>query len=132
VIDEHPISLLWDIFYHFQINQKALSILVSQSQKLFKLSDAWQCSKYASLLKFCTHATLSKLRVFWKLYAEFDTLPREGKRRLRKRFYARADFTPNFQAAPLSCRGIGVMDDLEHIDASGRYRRKYCSRISAR
>ena len=113
MIDEQPISVLWDIFYHFQINKKALSLLVSQSQKLFKFSedsDAWLCSKYASLLKFCTHATLSKLRVFWKLYAEFETLPREWKRRLRKRFYTRADFTPDFQAAPLSYRGIEWID----------------------
>jgi hypothetical protein len=54
--------------------------------------------------------------VFWKLYAEFETLPRERKRGLRKRFYARADFTPDFQAAPPSNRGIGWIDSFEHID----------------
>jgi hypothetical protein len=118
-IDEQPVSVLWDIFYHFQINKKALSLLISQSQKLFKISedsDTWQCSKYASLLRFCTHTTLSKLRIFWKLYVEFETLLCGRKKRLRRRFYARADFTPDFQAAPLSCRGIRWMYKSEHID----------------
>ena len=71
---------------------------------------------YASLLKFCTHATLAKLRVFWKLYAEFDQLPREKKRRLKKIFQARADFAPDFRAAPSSCRGIGPLDNVEYFD----------------
>lgn len=35
---------------------------------------------------------------------------------MRKGFYARADFTPDFQAAPLSCRGIGWLDNSEHMD----------------
>ncbi|KAI1431668.1 hypothetical protein GGR50DRAFT_689527 [Xylaria sp. CBS 124048] len=62
---------LWSIYYHMYLDQKALDLLRSQSQKLCELSttmDTWQASKYGPMLGFCDFATLADVRKMWEFY----------------------------------------------------------------
>ncbi|KAF7979298.1 hypothetical protein HWV62_43012 [Athelia sp. TMB] len=70
--DGHPIDRIWDIFYHFKLDDSSLSLLVSHCKRLIVVSsdlDKWLISPYGKFLKFSTSLTLSKLRDHWELYA---------------------------------------------------------------
>ncbi|KAI0424858.1 hypothetical protein F5Y09DRAFT_353008 [Xylaria sp. FL1042] len=65
-------DLIWNLYYHLNIDNKSLELLRSQAQKLHDLStsrDVWQHGKYGSRLRFCDTATLEDVRAMWALYA---------------------------------------------------------------
>ncbi|KAG9120251.1 hypothetical protein FRC07_004331 [Ceratobasidium sp. 392] len=75
--DNESVDRVWDIFYHFQIDDSALSTLVRHCQHLVTVSSspaAWQASSYGSFLKFLDARTLHELRRHWILYAAFPKL----------------------------------------------------------
>ncbi|KAG9101414.1 hypothetical protein FS749_007221 [Ceratobasidium sp. UAMH 11750] len=75
--DGAPVDSVWDIFYHFQIGDVALSLLVRHCHKLLAISSSpqnWRESPYGSFLKFFDARTLDELRRHWSLYAEFPKL----------------------------------------------------------
>ncbi|KAG9101416.1 hypothetical protein FS749_007223 [Ceratobasidium sp. UAMH 11750] len=76
--DEVHIDHVWDIFYHFKINDQTSSILTRQSQKLYENAndiETWRQSSYGSFLKFIDTRTLVELGRHWKSYANFPNLP---------------------------------------------------------
>ncbi|KAI0533972.1 hypothetical protein GGR58DRAFT_520809 [Xylaria digitata] len=65
-------DLLWDIYYHMSIDQKALDLIRTQAKKLYDLSatmQTWQQSKYGSRISFCDSITLFIVRKVWSFYA---------------------------------------------------------------
>lgn len=70
------VSELWNIFYHYLLDDKSYTLLVAQCRKLAKLSadwETWNTSEYSSLLKVCSRLTLAELHRMWELYAATDS-----------------------------------------------------------
>ncbi|KAI1809401.1 hypothetical protein GGS20DRAFT_596429 [Poronia punctata] len=103
VIDQKHVrhdDSVWSIYYHMYIDKKALGLLRSQAQILYKTSvtmDAWQQSRYGSLLAFCDSASLADVRGVWEFYCRdrspaehalfkdrFESVLREAKERRAK------------------------------------------------
>ncbi|EGO18874.1 hypothetical protein SERLADRAFT_480550, partial [Serpula lacrymans var. lacrymans S7.9] len=83
------ITLIWDIFYHYYLDDRASSLLLTQCQKLIKLSkslNAWKSGPYASFLRMCTGHTLTELRRYWTLYAETGGFSLRKQQVLRQKF----------------------------------------------
>ncbi|KAG9080056.1 hypothetical protein FRC06_007128 [Ceratobasidium sp. 370] len=83
--DQEHIDRIWDIFYHFKINDQTLNILTRQSQKLYETAhniDIWRRSPYGSFLKFIDTRTLAELRHQWENYANFPNLPSDRLEKL--------------------------------------------------
>ncbi|KAH6899519.1 hypothetical protein BKA70DRAFT_735204 [Coprinopsis sp. MPI-PUGE-AT-0042] len=94
ILDDKPLSLLWNTFFHFRIEKKTSSALIAQCNKLIEMSatsDSWRASEYGQMLRMCTKYTLSELRRHWTLYANMRDLPEEQLKDLNatyKRFSA--------------------------------------------
>ncbi|KAL6305441.1 hypothetical protein BKA93DRAFT_213686 [Sparassis latifolia] len=64
-------DLVWNIFYHFKIDDDSLALLMSQCEKLVDMStdlEAWLTSSYSRFLRVCDRHTLSQLNRQWKVY----------------------------------------------------------------
>ncbi|QRV73409.1 MYND Zn-finger protein [Ceratobasidium sp. AG-Ba] len=75
--DNISIDKVWEIFYHFKLDNQALDILIRQSKKLYNISEvtkAWRPSSYGPSLKFVDSRTLSEVRRYWKHYVDFPNL----------------------------------------------------------
>ncbi|KAF8472696.1 hypothetical protein BDZ91DRAFT_676670 [Kalaharituber pfeilii] len=95
--------LLWNIFYHFYLDQASLALLQEQAKKLAAFSEsleAWHASKYGTFLRMCNRETLLELRRLWRLYAQplteqAEKLFKRGIKTLMKRH-------EGFQAYPIN------------------------------
>ncbi|KAG9090955.1 hypothetical protein FS749_000162, partial [Ceratobasidium sp. UAMH 11750] len=120
--DATPVDTIWDIFYHFKINEQSLDVLVGQSELLCGYSqdiETWGRSPYGSFLGFLDSRTLSELRRYWKYYVDFRTLPtsRIDKLRLQhsKIFDSlRKDFTNNL--SPSRSAGMQCMEAVDPLN----------------
>ncbi|KAG8706314.1 hypothetical protein FRC08_001136 [Ceratobasidium sp. 394] len=120
--DATPIDTIWDIFYHFKINEQSLDVLVGQSELLCGYSrdiETWGRSPYGSFLAFLDSRSLSELRRYWKYYVDFRTLPtnRIDKLRLQhsKTFDSlRKDFTNNL--SPSRSAGMQCMEAVDPLN----------------
>ena len=75
ILADEPISAeqIWEIYFHFYLDDQAAKLLGRQASKLAFLSEsleAWNSSVYGSSLRFCDEATLSDVRGVWLQYAE--------------------------------------------------------------
>ena len=87
------IQMIWNMFYHFYLDQPSLSLLLSQCTKLIDASETletWSNSRYGQFLHVCTSHTLSELRRHWSLYAETERFSEKEKRRFKDSFTAGA------------------------------------------
>ncbi|QRV91842.1 MYND Zn-finger protein [Ceratobasidium sp. AG-Ba] len=78
--DKDDAQKIWNIFYHFKIDDRSLTILTEKSKRLCEAAETietWNQSSYGSFLKFIDTHTLAQVRHHWKSYAEFSTLPSE-------------------------------------------------------
>lgn len=76
-MDGHKEQHLWNIFYHFKIDEDTMSVLRSQSKCLADMSknlDAWKASPYSKFLFMCSQHTLLKLHQYWSFYADSERL----------------------------------------------------------
>jgi hypothetical protein len=72
IVDGYDIDLIWNIFYHFKLDDSSLSLLIKQCGKLVSVStnlDSWSTSPYSKFLRVCSRLTLSQLRDHWQQYA---------------------------------------------------------------
>ncbi|KAH0829190.1 hypothetical protein J3R83DRAFT_2738 [Lanmaoa asiatica] len=78
------IDLIWNIFYHFVLDQESLSLLIEQCRKLLALAkdlELWNTGPYARFLTVCDKRTLAEIHRFWSLYtATADYTPDHRKR----------------------------------------------------
>ncbi|KAF2502343.1 hypothetical protein BU16DRAFT_554409 [Lophium mytilinum] len=79
---------LWNIYYHFYLDDESLASLLFQSQKLLAAAstlDHWHDSKYGRFLKFCDANTISGVKAIWNKWADSDGNAKT-KAHHRKRF----------------------------------------------
>ncbi|KAG6919771.1 hypothetical protein DXG01_001610 [Tephrocybe rancida] len=89
--DKQVKTSIWNMFFHFYLDQSSLDCLRKQCQKLLNLSvsiEAWKKGKYSQWLQFCSTHTLAKLREQWTLYLGVEDLPDAERLRLRNAFHA--------------------------------------------
>ncbi|KAG9094958.1 hypothetical protein FRC06_010299 [Ceratobasidium sp. 370] len=78
---------IWDVFYHFKIDDQASEILTCQSEQLYDIAgdiEVWCASRFGSFLKFVDPRTLVKIRQHWRSYADFPDLSLSRLKKLRK------------------------------------------------
>ncbi|KAH7314013.1 hypothetical protein B0J17DRAFT_584879 [Rhizoctonia solani] len=81
------IDRVWDIFYHFKIDDRASKIITRQSQTLYEhaeTTETWQESRFGSFLKVVDARTRAELRRHWKSYVDFPQLPSHRKNQVAK------------------------------------------------
>ncbi|CAE6441890.1 unnamed protein product, partial [Rhizoctonia solani] len=81
------IDQVWDIFYHFKIDDRASKIITRQSQTLYEYAETmetWKESRFGSFLKMVDSRTLIELRRHWKSYVDFPQLPSNRKNQISK------------------------------------------------
>jgi hypothetical protein len=72
IVEDHPVARIWNIFYHFKLDEQSFSLLVRQCQKLVDVSadlESWSACPYSRFLRFCSRHTLSQVRGYWQRYA---------------------------------------------------------------
>lgn len=87
--DEHPITTIWNIFFHMHLDKSSYDVLKEQCRKLIQLSsstDDWIASPYSRFLTICTEYTLSEMRRHWSLYVNMHNLPPEQLKKIRDAF----------------------------------------------
>lgn len=85
------VTKIWNIFYHIKLDQDSLSLLLSQSQKLFELSETietWNNCQYGPFLQLCTRRTLSQLRRYWESYVKTGQMSNAQRKQFNKKFAA--------------------------------------------
>ncbi|KAH8799250.1 hypothetical protein DL96DRAFT_875403 [Flagelloscypha sp. PMI_526] len=78
VIDEKPLDVAFDIFYHPYLDKVALDLLISQCRSLAAAATStktWRESKYGDVIHMTTKRTLVELRALWVKYATMHSLP---------------------------------------------------------
>ena len=88
--------LIWNVFYHLNLDQASLSLLLEQCKKLVDLSESaeqWSDGPYNSFLRMCTRHTLTQLRRHWVAYSDSGQLTNEQKERLKGTFAAAMEGT---------------------------------------
>ncbi|KAH7317479.1 hypothetical protein B0J17DRAFT_349474 [Rhizoctonia solani] len=76
---------IWDIFYHFKIDDQTANVIERQSRKLHDCAQdarSWRQSRYGSFLEMADSKTLAELRRHWGFYADYSGLPADWKARL--------------------------------------------------
>ncbi|KDN42585.1 hypothetical protein RSAG8_06728, partial [Rhizoctonia solani AG-8 WAC10335] len=85
--NDETIESIWDLFYHFKIDDSTANVIERQSQKLYDSAQdirSWRESRYGSFLKMVDTRTLGELRRHWGYYADYSGLPHDRKERLLK------------------------------------------------
>ena len=70
-LSDQVISNIWNSFFHFFLDKKSYSFLVTHCQTLIEVSEsivAWNDSKYSRFIRMCDVNTLRQLRHHWELY----------------------------------------------------------------
>jgi hypothetical protein len=83
------VDLIWNIFYHFVLDEESLSLLIEQCRKLVTLArdlESWNAGPYARFLTACDERTLAELRRFWSLYVATADYTPERRKRFKKNF----------------------------------------------
>lgn len=75
-------QLVWNVFYHFLLDNKSLSLLTNQCAKLVAASSdlaAWRKSSFSLFIDIGNPFTLRELRRYWSLYASTEGSSRSSK-----------------------------------------------------
>ena len=103
---------MWNIFFHFFLDQKSSALLEVQCQKLLHKStslDFWNQSEYSPFLRFCNEHTRLELRRHWQLYIDAGRAPSEEKREASEAVLQEMQKTRNRHggSAGSGCRSTG-------------------------
>lgn len=75
IIRGYPSSEIWDLFYHFYVPVRTLSILRTHAAGLLEASDSsekWASSPYGGHIQYLNKNTLQELRRYWARYASAE------------------------------------------------------------
>jgi hypothetical protein len=64
-------KLIWNVFYHFRVDEASLDLLRLQTTKLISVSTSlksWKESKYGQYVKLCDRVSLEMVRDMWRFY----------------------------------------------------------------
>ena len=62
---------IWNLYYHFRIEETSLQLLQTQAQKLLSFAgslETWHKSKYGKLMKIIDRESLARVREMWNFY----------------------------------------------------------------
>ncbi|KAH7130048.1 hypothetical protein B0J11DRAFT_612756 [Dendryphion nanum] len=65
-------QLIWNIYYHFNLDATSLDLLTTQAKKLSSLYHTlqdWQSSTYGRTLRFCDSSTFVRIQALWISYS---------------------------------------------------------------
>ncbi|KAH7337326.1 hypothetical protein B0J17DRAFT_769468 [Rhizoctonia solani] len=85
---ETPIDQIWNIYYHFNIDESTSALLTTHSRKLADASismDTWSQSPYYSLIKFVDQNTLEEVHQLWTKYAHFPDISDETLQEIKSK-----------------------------------------------
>ena len=107
----YPSTELWDLFYHFYVPAKTLSILRAHAAGLLEASDSihtWYSSQYGKYIRYVDKATLQELRRYWTRYASTEEFPqaRAAIAQRSKEIGSNNIATPIRSSGPLWCNAI--------------------------
>ncbi|CAE6500622.1 unnamed protein product [Rhizoctonia solani] len=83
---EAPINQIWNIYYHFRIDESTSTLLTTHSRKLADASvslDTWAQSPYYAFIKIVDQNTLDEVHKLWSKYANFPDIPDETLREIK-------------------------------------------------
>ncbi|KAJ1303013.1 hypothetical protein OPQ81_011214 [Rhizoctonia solani] len=86
--DEGPINQIWNMYYHFKIDESTSALLTTHSRKLADASaslDSWSQSSHYSFIKIVDQNTLDEVHEFWTKYATFTDIPVETLREIESK-----------------------------------------------
>jgi hypothetical protein len=66
---------LWNIYYHFMIDDASLALLTVQCSRLVEVSSditTWNASAYSAIIRVCNSYTLSELHRLWSSYKDMQ------------------------------------------------------------
>ena len=112
-----PSTELWDLFYHFYVPAKTLSILRTHAAGLVEASDSietWESSPYGKYIQYVNKATLQELRRYWIRYASTEEFPqaRTAIAQRSKEIGSNNITTGIRSAGPLWCNAIETIGFL--------------------
>jgi hypothetical protein len=87
IASDEPLDLVWNVFYHFVVDNPGYTALKAHSRRLSDASrsmEEWRGSDFGSNYRMCSSYTLSQLHQLWTQYAEFDSISRARKKRLEQ------------------------------------------------
>jgi len=73
--DDHDVETVWNLYYHFYLDEKSLRLLRIQARKLHDLAasmQTWHSSQYGKPFRICDIGTLVKVRQMWNFYSLDD------------------------------------------------------------
>ena len=62
---------IWNLFYHFRVDESSLDLLRSQTSKLLSVStslESWHESQYGKRVRLCDRVSLDRVREMWRFY----------------------------------------------------------------
>lgn len=69
--DDHDVETVWNLYYHFYLDEKSLRLLRIQAKKLHDFAasmQTWHSSQYGKQFRICDTGTLVKVRQMWNFY----------------------------------------------------------------
>lgn len=99
-LDDHDgaqSDAIWNVYYHFYLDDKSHQLLEDQADKLLAASvsaESWRDGPYGKTFRFCDDATRHRARDTWRSYSEKglnDTEKRSHSRRLQAAFQRAMD-----------------------------------------
>ncbi|KAK0207079.1 hypothetical protein DFS33DRAFT_1486591 [Desarmillaria ectypa] len=114
---------IWNIFYHFYLDDASIQRLWDQCGTLVRASqnlESWQNSPYSSVMRMCTDHTLQALHNQWALYLDTKSMSEGERARLKKQFCSEAEsiaqredfISPSWSAGPFWAKFQDVTTEL--------------------
>jgi hypothetical protein len=75
-VDGKNQQMIWNIYYHFYLDDASLKILNDQAKVLVSLStslDVWHGTMYGRILRFCDLSTFIRVKALWESYCMHDS-----------------------------------------------------------
>ncbi|KZT18722.1 hypothetical protein NEOLEDRAFT_1152442 [Neolentinus lepideus HHB14362 ss-1] len=89
IFEGEPIDKIWNIYYHFFIDEASSAVLAHHCEMLLAQSNSvveWHEYKYGSWLKVLDSLTLADIRTYWQSYVDFRSIDSGKNARMRKEF----------------------------------------------
>ncbi|KAI1087978.1 hypothetical protein F5B19DRAFT_496828 [Rostrohypoxylon terebratum] len=138
LLDGINADAVWDIYFHFRINEESKTLIKDQAQKLVSLSSSlntWSDGRYGSVLRFCDTYSIQQVSQIWAKYASPEPNSEDSFKKnlqvtekLNKLVHGRSDGQPDIiltglrSAAPLSLKSMEEIPKVrEHFWKHGTF-----------
>ncbi|KAJ9653116.1 hypothetical protein H2198_007666 [Neophaeococcomyces mojaviensis] len=84
-IENAKLEQIWNIYYHWKLDDESLALLEYQTEKLLSLSKTtseWRASAYGRAIRFCDGRTVAKVRKLWGGFSTHELTAAQRSQRL--------------------------------------------------